>query len=100
MISMIILIGGESNMAKKIDDEYYRLLEQIQAADFVLVELTLYLDTHPHDRLALQQFHEYSRYSKQLRKRFEPEYGPLLQYGVSQVGAQWDWSRGPWPWQV
>ncbi len=29
-------------MNKKLDDEYYQLLEQIQAADFVLVELTLY----------------------------------------------------------
>ena len=40
-------------MAKKIDDEYYRLMEQIQAADFVLVELTLYLDTHPHDVMGM-----------------------------------------------
>ena len=34
-------------MTKKLDAEYYQLFEQIQAADFVLVELTLYLDTHP-----------------------------------------------------
>ncbi len=52
-------------MAKKVDAEYYRQLEQIQAADFVLVELSLYLNTHPHDEDALKQFNQYSGYSAQ-----------------------------------
>lgn len=38
MIFMKTLIEGETHMAKKVDAEYYRQLEQIQAADFVLVE--------------------------------------------------------------
>lgn len=54
-------------MNKKLDDEYYQLLEQIQAADFVLVELTLYLDTHPNDQQALQQFNQFHEYSQQLK---------------------------------
>ncbi|CAH0347159.1 spore coat protein CotJB [Bacillus sp. CECT 9360] len=88
-------------MAKHIDDEYYQSLRQIQAADFVLVELTLYLDTHPDDQNALQQFNQYSDYSKQLKQVFEAKYGPLMQFGVSNdPGPRWDWGRGPWPWQV
>lgn len=87
-------------MAKKLDTEYYQLLEQIQAADFVLVELTLYLDTHPGDENALQQFNQYSEYCKQLRAIFEPRYGPLMQYGHSPAGSTWDWGCGLWPWQV
>ena len=70
-------------MAKKLDAEYYQFLEQIQAADFVLVELTLYLDTHPGDENAIQQFNQYSEYCKQLRAMFEPRYGPLLQYDIA-----------------
>lgn len=100
MIIMKILIEGETNMAKKIDEEYYRLLEQIQAADFVLVELSLYLDTHSDDHQALQQFNQYSGYSRHLKRKFEESYGPLLQYGNSPAGDEWDWNQGPWPWQV
>lgn len=72
-------------MNKKLDDEYYQLLEQIQAADFVLVELTHYLDTHPNDQQALQQFNQFHEYSKQLKSVFEPKYGPLL--GLETVQA-------------
>jgi spore coat protein JB len=87
-------------MHKMLDDEYYQLLEQIQAADFVLVELSLYLDTHPKDQQALQQFNQYSQYSMQLKAAFEAKYGPLLQFGNSSAGPDWDWGKGPWPWQV
>lgn len=87
-------------MTMNVDADYYKLLEQIQAADFVLVELTLYLDTHPTDALALQQFNQYSEYCKQLRAAFEPKYGPLTQYGHSPAGSSWDWGTGLWPWQV
>ena len=87
-------------MTKNLDADFYKLLEQIQAADFVLVELTLYLDTHPQDARALQQFNQYSEYSNQLKAIFVPRYGPLLQYGNSPAGATWDWGSGPWPWQV
>lgn len=38
--------------------EFYQLLEEIQAIDFVIVELNLYLDTHPHDYEAINQFNE------------------------------------------
>ncbi|MFJ7364188.1 spore coat protein CotJB [Peribacillus frigoritolerans] len=88
-------------MNKKLDDEYYQLLEQIQAADFVLVELTLYLDTHPNDQQALQQFNQFHEYSRQLKSVFEPKYGPLLGFGNSPGGEnKWEWGQGPWPWQV
>lgn len=100
MIFMKTLIEGETYMAKKIDAEYYRQLEQIQAADFVLVELSLYLNTHPHDEDALKQFNQYFGYSRHLKRQFESSYGPLLQYGNSPAGEDWDWGKGPWPWQV
>jgi spore coat protein JB len=84
----------------ELTQEYYSLLEDIQAVDFVLVELTLYLDTHPGDVNALAQFNQYAAYSKQLKARYESLYGPLLQYGNSLGGESWDWCKAPWPWQV
>ncbi|APH03423.1 spore coat protein CotJB [Bacillus weihaiensis] len=85
---------------KQLPDEYYTLLEDIQAIDFVLVELTLYLDTHPDDRQALQQFNQCAAHSKQLKQVFESKFGMLLQYGGSYADAKWSWGTAPWPWQV
>ena len=47
--------------------EYYQLLEEIQAIDFVIVELNLYLDTHPHDVEAIKQYNEAAQHSMQLK---------------------------------
>jgi spore coat protein JB len=84
----------------ELTQEYYSLLEDIQAVDFVLVELTLYLDTHPEDVNALNQFNQYAAYGKQLKARYEAAFGRLLQYGNSLAGDAWKWCKAPWPWQV
>ncbi|WP_040513001.1 spore coat protein CotJB [Gracilibacillus halophilus] len=81
-------------------ESYYRLLEKIQAVDFVLVDLTLYLDTHPNDFETIKQFNQLAYESKQLKASFEEQFGPLLQYGGSFSQYPWDWKQAPWPWQV
>jgi spore coat protein JB len=85
---------------RQLPAEYYQTLEQLQAVDFVLVELTLYLDTHPTDMDAINQFNQFSKERRQLKKAFEREFGPLLQYGNSYSAYPWNWADSPWPWQV
>jgi len=80
--------------------EYYDLLHQLQAIDFALVDLTLYLDTHPNDYEAIRQFNELSLKRRKLKKQYETQFGPLQQYGNSYSQYPWDWSKTPWPWQV
>ena len=87
-------------MKQQLPDEYYQLLEEIQAIDFALVELTLYLDTHPDALQAMQQFNEYSHQSRQLKQQFEKKFGPLQQFGNSYTDANWSWGTTPWPWQI
>nr|WP_093210335.1 spore coat protein CotJB [Sediminibacillus albus] len=87
-------------MTNAFPPEYYQLLEQIQAVDFVLCELTLYLDTHPSDNEAIQQFNYHSKQSRQLKRQYEEQYGPLMQYGMSYSSYPWNWKDAPWPWQV
>ena len=76
------------------------LLEEIQATEFVLVELQLYLDTHPSDMEALKQFNEFSRSLDKLKAQFEGKFGPLLGFGFSQSRKTWQWINEPWPWQI
>jgi spore coat protein JB len=85
---------------KQVPAEYYPLMEQLQAVDFVLVELTLYLDTHNDDFEAINQFNHYVKERKQLKKAFESQFGPLFQFGNSYSGYPWNWDDTPWPWQV
>jgi spore coat protein JB len=85
---------------KQIPAEYYQMLEQLQAVDFVLVELQLYLDTHPDDLEAIKQFNHYAKERKTLNKAFESQFGPLQQFGNSYSGHPWNWNDPPWPWQV
>ena len=85
---------------KQLPAEFYPLMEQLQTVDFVLVDLTLYLDTHPDDFEAINQFNHYAKERKQLKKSFESRFGPLLQYGNSYSGYPWNWADCPWPWQL
>lgn len=83
-----------------IDQHYYELLLRLQEVDFVLVELTLYLDTHPFDMQAIQQFNQLAQQRQTIACEYESAYGPLLQYGHSYSRYPWDWKDSPWPWQV
>ena len=87
-------------MTKQLPAEYYQILEELQAVDFVLVELTLYLDTHPTDQAAIKQFNNYAEKRHQIRYQFESKFGPLQQYGNSYSDTKWSWHSPPWPWQV
>ena len=87
--------GGERVMKKEKD-----LLLHIQQLDFALVELTLYLDTHPDDMEAIRQFNELAYESRMAKRNYEEQYGPLLQYGGSYSGYPWTWNDSPWPWQI
>jgi spore coat protein JB len=85
---------------KQVPAEYYQLMEQLQTVDFVLVELTLYLDTHPDDTEAVNQFNQYAKERRRIKKLFESQFGPLIQFGNSYSGYPWNWKDSPWPWQV
>lgn len=83
-----------------MDEQFYRLLQQLQEIDFVLVELNLYLDTHPNDPQALQQFNQLVQQRWTLAQRYEENYGPLQNLGRSYSRQPWQWIETPWPWQV
>ncbi|ESU30324.1 spore coat protein CotJB [Bacillus sp. 17376] len=85
---------------KQLPNEFYAALEELQAVDFVLVDLTLYLDTHPEDYEAINQFNQFAKERRRLKKVVESMYGPLQQFGNSYSGYPWNWDDGPWPWQI
>jgi spore coat protein JB len=84
------------------DDRELRLnmLRRLQEIDFVLVELTLYLDTHPDDLQAVEQFNWYAAERVKAKEAYESRYGPLMQFGHSMTRYPYEWDQGPWPWEL
>ena len=75
-----------------------RLLQKIQAEDFAVYEVALYLDCHPGNKKALAFLHQHSEEAKQLKQEYEAKYGPLTHAGVNDT-MRWTWIDGPWPWE-
>ena len=66
--------------------------------DFILVELNLFLDTHPRDKKALEYFEQYQYLRNEAANQYEAKYGPLR--AEDFVGEQmFSWVNGPWPWE-
>jgi spore coat protein JB len=72
-------------------------MHELQALSFALVELGLYLDTHPKDTQALELFHSYHELMDKGIAQYEATYGPLIQKNSSKNGS-YDWLNNPWPW--
>lgn len=72
-------------------------LAELQALQFVITELGLYLDTHKDDAEAFQLFQQYSQMAKEGQRRYQAMHGPLTQMGAAQDAA-YTWLDEPWPW--
>ena len=72
------------------------LLYQIAAYDFKVVDLNLYLDTHPYDMQAIMLFNEAKYNAMALRNIYECNYGPLT--AGTNCPNYWNWLDSPWPW--
>ncbi len=75
-----------------------QMLKDISIVDFVLVELMLYLDTHPTDRSAMDYFNHYSRVKKQMEREFSQKYFPLTK-DQAESNKEWRWGAAPLPWE-
>lgn len=74
------------------------LLKELSAKQFALVEMVLYLDTHPNDKTAIAKVAELKLEIKKLTKVFEEKFGPLT-FGIDSGENEFEWINDPWPWE-
>lgn len=74
-------------------------LAQLQALDFVLQELALYLDTHKDDEEAFELFQQYTALMERSRASYERQNGPL-NLTAAAADSSWQWTHSPWPWDL
>ena len=72
-------------------------LGELQALEFVLIELALYLDSHKEDAEAFGLFQQYVALEKAGREKYEAMYGPVT-HSATADGKSWSaWISDPWP---
>ena len=76
-----------------------KMLHEIMALDFALVDLNLYLDTHPTCTETIELFNNVAKKRKVMVESFEAMYGPLTAFNYTNSEDMWDWVEEPWPWE-
>lgn len=71
-------------------------LTQLQALEFVVQELALYLDTHPDDAEAFELFRQYTAMERDARTAYG---SPLLRSETAE-SKTYTWLKDPWPWNI
>ena len=79
--------------------ERQKLLNEIGKIDFIIVELNLYLDTHPFDQQALEKIRYFQSKKKQLVQEYTEAYGPLMRDCIDDNAREWKWALQDWPWE-
>jgi len=72
-------------------------LAELMALDFVLQELSLYLDTHQNDKEAFETWKALKKLAAEGRKRYAETCGPIMRGDTAQFDS-WVWPDDPWPW--
>lgn len=75
-----------------------QLLHWIDMVSFAVVDITLYLDSHPKDEEALKYFDHYLELRKTALEAYAQKYGPLT-IDSATPESYWLWSAQPLPWE-
>lgn len=74
-----------------------KLLKRLSAAQFAVWEIHLYLDTHPHDKMAFESYKKYKDRYDALLKEYTEKFGGIT---PDTTADRWTWVDSPWPWEV
>ena len=72
-------------------------LAELQALQFVVLDLGTYLDTHQEDQEAFALFKQYVAMERSARALYEEKFGPISRSDTVS-DHHYTWLRDPWPW--
>ena len=79
-------------------NEQAKMLTNIDALTFAMVDLNLYLDVFPNDREKINLYNQYRKQKENLLKEYESKYGPITINSEYLNTYPWAWNNMPWPW--
>ncbi len=87
-------------MNNEVMNEMQAMQLQIQQWQFTLVDLNLYLNTHPMDKMALTTYNTLYKQLHEMMMSFSMKFGPIMGFGHAEGGTEeFMWIKSPWPWQ-
>lgn len=72
-------------------------LHDLQAIEFAIQELALYLDTHREDMEAQELYRAYQELYTRCTEKCQEKYGPMNHFQIGD-GQRYRWLDDPWPW--
>lgn len=79
-------------------NEQAKLLTNIDALGFAMIDLNLLLDVYPNNQEAINLFNQYRKQKESLTNEYESKYGPITTNSDSLNSYPWAWDDMPWPW--
>jgi len=73
-------------------------MSELQALNFAIQELALYLDTHRNDLEALELYRSYQQRYQRCMTEYQRKRGAMNHMQVSDAKT-YDWINEPWPWE-
>ncbi len=80
-------------------NEQAKILTDIDALEFAMIDLNLYLDVNPDDQKAIEIYNMYRIENEELLKFYQERFGPLLLNSDVLNNMPWMWDNKPWPWE-
>lgn len=78
-------------------DMQKNMLKEVMAADFVVLDLILYMDTHPDDDNTYNLLLKKAKEAMELKTNYQTKYGPLMPAFPAESYKLW--VNQPWPWE-
>ena len=75
------------------------LRQFIDQVSFMIDDITLFLDTHPDCREAIDAYNHFKMMRCEAVSDYVKQYGPLNRYDVDTCDDWNAWIDGPWPWE-
>ena len=89
------------NIDGSIGSSQCEMMRKIQELDFSIIDLNLFLDTHPNCSEALELFTKLSATSKSLKNDYQAKYGPLyVTKSKNSTPFEWVNTCYKWPWEM
>lgn len=78
--------------------EQKELFSFINQVSFMLDDITLFLNTHPNCKEAMESYEHFMKLRKDAVSEYTKLFGPICRYDVD-ICNYWDWVNKPWPWE-
>lgn len=89
----------KNSYGKMSDSEQQKMLCEIGMIDFVIVEMTEYLDTHPNDKEAIDYVSHYICMKNTMMQDYAEKYEPLSIATANTSKKTWSWATQDPPWK-